>query len=343
MTNIVILGEAWGEAEEKLRMPFVGVAGYELNGQLEDAGINRRECHVTNVFNLRPQPTNEVKNLCCPKKQDTLGLPPLGTGQYLRAEFAPELDRLYSELASVRPNIIIALGGTALWALSGISGISRHRGALRTSEPLRGEVGAGLKVLPTYHPAAVVRQYALRPTVIADLQKAKRQSEFPEIRRPHRYLHTEPSLVDLESFLADYILPARTLAFDIETAQKQITCIGFAPSADRALVVPFLDTRNGGNYWASSDDERAAWAFVRRVLDLPIPKVAQNGLYDVHWLWRNYGIPVRNFAHDTMLLHHALHPESQKGLGFLGSIYTDAPAWKTEKPKSTRTTKKEDT
>jgi len=39
-------------------------------------------------------------------------------------------------------------------------------------------------------------------------------------------------------------------------------------------------------------------------------------------------MPVRNAEHDTMLLSHALHPESPKGLAFLGSVYTDESAWK---------------
>ena len=40
------------------------------------------------------------------------------------------------------------------------------------------------------------------------------------------------------------------------------------------------------------------------------------------------GYAVRNAAEDTMLLHHAIHPEMRKGLGFLGSLYTSEPAWK---------------
>ena len=134
------------------------------------------------------------------------------------------------------------------------------------------------------------------------------------------------------------------LAVDIETRDNQITCIGFAPSAQIALVVPFEDMRKpGGSYWGSLDAELAAWEWVRHVLDLPIPKVFQNGLYDLHRLWRGYGIPVRNAEHDTMLLHHALQPESPKGLAYLGSIYTDETAWKlTVRLKHKETIKRED-
>ena len=70
---------------------------------------------------------------------------------------------------------------------------------------------------------------------------------------------------------------------------------------------------------------------MRRVLiDSSIPKLFQNGLYDIAFLWRAYGIGVMGCAEDTMLLSHSLQPESLKGLGYLGSIYTDHGAWKSE-------------
>ena len=53
---------------------------------------------------------------------------------------------------------------------------------------------ADFKLLPTYHPSAILRQWDNRPTVIADLMKAKRESLYPEIRRPAREIWIEPSL-----------------------------------------------------------------------------------------------------------------------------------------------------
>jgi hypothetical protein len=48
----------------------------------------------------------------------------------------------------------------------------------------------------------------------------------------------------------------------------------------------------------------------------------------MHFLWRRYGITVPFAQDDTMLAHHALQPEMEKGLGFLGSIYSDEASWK---------------
>ena len=56
--------------------------------------------------------------------------------------------------------------------------------------------------------------------------------------------------------------------------------------------------------------------------------IGQNFSYDMQYFWRTVGITCPKFFGDTMLLHHALQPELEKGLGFLGSIYTNEPSWK---------------
>jgi len=73
-----------------------------------------------------------------------------------------------------------------------------------------------------------------------------------------------------------------------------------------------------------------AWGWVQKILSLPnTSRVTQNGLYDIQWLWRKAGIHPRGDSdHDTMLMSHALYPEMPKGLGFLGSVYSDESAWK---------------
>jgi len=321
--KIAIVGEAWGAEEEKQRLPFVGASGWLLNQMLEEAGIARHECFITNCFNLRPE-RNDILNLCGPKKEVSHGLGPIKAGKYILDKYLGELERLRSELEAARPNLVVALGGTASWALLGDSRISKIRGCIAES------VGSTKwKCLPTFHPAAILRQWELRAVTVLDLVKAKRQAEFPEIRRPERTVYTEPTLTDLEWFYETHIAPAKALAFDIETSGDVITCLGFAPSSRVSLVVPFLDSRNPSScFWKTVDEETRAWAFVRKVLASPIPKIAQNGAYDLGFLWRRYGIAVRNFTEDTMLLHHSLQPESPKGLGFMGSVYTDEPAWK---------------
>lgn len=335
MTKIAICGEAWGEAEERARAPFQGAAGWLLNQMLQEAGIVRADCFVTNVFNLRPKPKNDIENLC--QKEKFGGLPPLAKGHYLRPEFFPEVHRVINEIRSLRPNLLILCGNTPCWAFLHSTGISKIRGTVTSSVVLPQQ-----KCLPVYHPAAVLREYSLRPVTVMDLMKAKKEAEFSDIRRPERTVYIEPSLADMEWYYNEHLVRAKQIAIDIETVGQQITCIGFAADYKSALCVPFHDPRRpGANYWDTEADERAAWTFVRNVCNLPQPKTFQNGLYDLYFIWKSAGIAVRNCGDDTMLMHHALQPESEKGLGFLGSVYTNEASWKLMRKKST-TIKKDD-
>src|SRR5215211_3907075 len=224
--KIALVGEAWGEHEERERLPFVGPAGWQLNSMLKEAGIDRAECYLTNVFNLRPKPTNKIENLCASRREVRHSLPPLGSGKYIQDGYLSELDRLFEELRDISPNIAVALGGTASWALLRDGRISKLRGAVASSP-----VVPRLKVLPTFHPSYILQGvYEARHVTILDLIKARRESEYPEIRRPKRTIYTEPLLSEMDWFLEKFILPARMLSVDIETRGERITCIGFAPA-----------------------------------------------------------------------------------------------------------------
>jgi uracil-DNA glycosylase len=360
MPRIVLCGEAWGENEDALKTALVGASGIELLNMMAEASLihlslldraaieefwrtrdprvvlriwhaHEHEFYRTNVFNFRPNSKNDILALCGTKKETGSLLPPLKQGKYLYPKFESELARLAAELSAERPNLIIALGNTPSWALFSQTAISKIRGTVFACKLV-----PGLKVLPTYHPAAIFRQYEYRAVTIIDLAKAKREAQFPEIRRPQRQIFVPETLTDLENFYEESIAEAKFIAVDIETSGQQITCIGFSPRSDRALVVPIIDNRRDAcSYWKTLEEEVLVWDFIRRVLNHPAPKVFQNGLYDLHFLYRGYGIKVRNCEHDTMLLHHSLQPESPKGLGFLGSVYTDEPAWKLMRERKT--------
>jgi len=337
MTDIVLIGEAWGEEEERQGKAFVGGSGYLLNRMLEQAGIDRRDCFATNVFNFRPQ-ANKIEWVCGPKEDGVYGYPSLTKSGYVRREFQSELDRLADELEHHNPNVVICLGNTACWALLGKTMISKLRGTVQYSS----HTYTGLKVLPTYHPAAVSRQWSLRPTVVLDLIKAERESASPDVTRPERHIWIEPTLEDIYEFDRSYIQPCEKLAVDIETSGKVITLIGFAPNEHIALVVPGIGVRRAGrDYWPDIPTQREVYRIIRTILGRPTPKIFQNGLYDIAFILRAYRMAIGGVGDDTMLLHHALQPESLKSLGFLGSIYTDEGPWKQMRER-VKTIKRED-
>lgn len=350
---LFLLGEAYGAEEVKLGQPFVGSSGAELLRMLSEAGIlelsdldhshlsnwytYHRPQHIaaiwsahpelyrTNVFNLRPA-RNDLTDLCGTKAEGLPGYPSLGKSKYIRKEYACQLDRLTNEILTYDPNLIICLGNTPLWALAGQTGISKIRGTTLLST----HTVLDYKLLPTFHPAAIMREWKNRPIVIADLMKARRENTSPAISRPHRRILIEPTYDEIRDFIASHIRGCELLSVDIETSGERITCIGFAPRSDLAIVIPFDDARaKNGCYWPTKATEIAVWKLIAEVLrDPSIPKLFQNGAYDISFLWRAYGIPTYGARHDTMLLHHALHPEMRKSLGLLGSIYSDEGSWK---------------
>jgi hypothetical protein len=295
------------------------------------------EIFITNVFSLRPE-GNKIEALCGPKSEGIPGWPAIKPGKYISSAFQPELERLQSDLESRCPNLTICLGGTATWAILRDSRITKLRGAVaHAMPPFRG------KTLPIFHPAHVIRPdgYKDRHVTIIDLFKARREMEFPEIYRPERRILIPETIDDLYSIQA--MASDRGLSPDIETAGDQITSIGFAFSPELAVVFPFVDPRrDGASYWRTQAEEILAWQTVKILAARPQRKIFQNALFDINRLWTGYGVTFNGPIEDTMLMHHALQPESKKDLGFLGSVYTNEPAWKLMRARGRDNFKKEE-
>ena len=173
--------------------------------------------------------------------------------------------------------------------------------------------------------------------------KAKRESAFAEIRRPARQVLINPSLEEIREWINQTLEQApRVLSVDLETAAGQITCIGFGRSRMSAMVVPFWNPASPqGSYWPSPAAELEAWRLVELLLQSKIPKLFQNGMYDLQYITK-MGLKVSACLEDSMLLHHSLFPEMKKGLGFLGSVYTNEPAWKLMRVEKADTEKKDE-
>jgi uracil-DNA glycosylase len=327
--RIFCLGEAPGEREVELGQPFVGPSGYELRRMLTAVGVSLSDCYKANVFSRRPAENNlslfgTGENPC----EESRALGPLTRKPvtWIQAQFLPELVRVREEILAVSPNVILALGNTACWALGLGTGINNLRG---TVHPVT--IGDRVfKVLPTFHPAAVLRQYSDRVIAIADLEKCHVESASPDVRFDNTELWLDPTLADLDLFDRLHMRSAVVCATDVETRRGQITCISFSPTnADASLCVPFWVDGPSPNYWPSDADEVRAWAMVRHWLERrDLTKVMQNGLYDIQYMLR-HGIQPMSCTEDTMLAHHSLYSELRKGLGFLGSVYANTPSWKT--------------
>lgn len=328
--RIAFVGEAPGEDEIARGRPLVGPSGRIFNALLRTAGLRREDYWIGNVFDQK-LPGNDIASWLVTKAEaEAAGMdtsfPLYGRAGLLRPEYRWHLSRLASELAAVNPVLVVPLGATALWAFTGETDIGNFRG-----QPQMGTLaGRRYKLLPTFHPAHVMRQWKFFPVVVGDLIKAAREAEFPELRLPQKTLCIAPTLAEVREFEQLCLNAEGPVSVDIETGWGQITSIGFAPDASTAICIPFVDlSRPTKSFWASPAEELEVWRAVRRMLESPVPKLGQNFAgYDAYWLVERYGLKVMNLRHDTRLMHHALYPELPKDLAFMGASYGSQGSWK---------------
>jgi DNA polymerase len=145
LASLLLVGEGPGADEDRLGRPFVGQAGRLLDELLAEAGLDRRAVYITNVVKCRP-----------PHNRDPL--------PEEAAACRPFLD---TQIARLRPRVLLCLGNVAARLLLGTTErITAIRGQVR-------RVGGQL-VVPTVHPAYILRNMRERGLLVADLALAVR-------------------------------------------------------------------------------------------------------------------------------------------------------------------------
>ncbi len=332
--RVMFVGEAPGATEDQSGRPFSGRSGDEFTAEIHEAGFVRRDCYVTNVVKMRP-PGNDIGEYFARTKTIAVeeGLPKVW-GCYPREVVKWGIVDLYEEINDVKPSLIVCLGNTALWAITGRgdigddgtpSGITKWRGSVQLSRSF-GDAGR-IKTVCTYHPALIVRQWEWRNIAVHDLKRAFKESHYPEVRLPQwRFIvrptpeHTHGVLDLLLNRAANGPLP---LVCDIETrAQSYISCIGLAWSRLDAICIPLLGDVPGAGYYLL-DDEVAILQKLRALLMHPNTQlIGQNFHYDVQYFAKEFGYapPV---AFDTMTAQHVLFSGMPKALHFSASMYNE--------------------
>ena len=247
----------------------------------------------------------------CPN--DAVGNPIHPRLGFLRSDLVPHYNRVRDECRSAK--LVLALGDLALWALTGEK-LQDHRGTLLHTP-------TGLRVIGSHNPRALVKDQSLLPILSMDMRKAWQESLKPRSVFPRRTIHIVESVGDMDAAVAHCFREGQ-FAFDIETAQQQVTMICFAPNAHTTYVLPIWF--HSHSFW-DEETELAMWLKVQTLLGSPLRKVAHNAVYDLTYLLA-LGLRPRYPVEDTMLKSHSNELEWLKSLGFLGSIYCNEKAWK---------------
>jgi DNA polymerase len=158
--EIMFIGEAPGEEEDKQGRPFVGRAGKKLEEIIQAMGLKRGDVYIANILKARP-PNNRT-----PLPQEIEGCSPF----------------LVEQIRVIQPNVLVALGGPAAKTLLQTdTGITRLRGTWSEfSDGTR-----TIPVMPTFHPAYLLRNYTreTRTQVWSDMRMVLEMIGRPVPRR----------------------------------------------------------------------------------------------------------------------------------------------------------------
>lgn len=144
--NLMFIGEGPGEQEDLKGQPFVGPAGKLLDLLFRAQGINEEDYYIANIVKCRP-PNNRV-----PTDEEA-------------AECLPFLRK---QVAIIRPKIIVCLGATAMkYIIDKDAKISQIRGEWIERK--------GCSIMPTFHPAALLRDVSKKPLLWQDIKKVKQR------------------------------------------------------------------------------------------------------------------------------------------------------------------------
>lgn len=141
--DYVLVGEAPGADEVEQGEPFVGQAGGELDSILQDIGVAREELYITNLVKVRPPDNRD------PRKEEIEAWKPL----------------LKQEIEAVDPEMVVPMGNFASRQLLDTrKGITSIHGRIFSRN--------GRKIMPTFHPAAVLYDRSKETDLQEDLRKA---------------------------------------------------------------------------------------------------------------------------------------------------------------------------
>ena len=164
--QLMFVGEAPGADEDEQGEPFVGKAGQLLTKIIQATGLSRADVYIANILKCRP---------------DTPGQS-AGNRKPTSGEMATCIPYLHEQIDLIRPKVIVALGATAVEGLLGKTiGITKLRGTWKTYR--------GIPLMPTYHPAYLLRNQALseKRKVWEDILAVMEKLEMPVSEKQRRF------------------------------------------------------------------------------------------------------------------------------------------------------------
>lgn len=296
--DILFVGEAPGREEDEQGKPFVGAAGRTLFSMIKNADIDPFLCAWTNVCRCRP-PNNRAPET---------------------DEIEACLPYLKEEIEKVKPRIIVALGDTAAFALTG-----------KKTNPFSGSIlevpDLPAPVLITAHPARSFHERAYYDIIVWNLNKVFWDESLLKNSTDKYLINPPPSeaVLWLEETLRDYSM----VAVDIETVGKEDDVDrGLNPNRDSIEGIAFCREK-GEALHLSGSNMKACWDAIKKFLETHEGLVFQNNRFDRAFL-KVADINAKLYW-DTMTGMYIFNPDfPYRSLDFLRSLHTNILPYKHE-------------
>lgn len=194
--KVMLIGEAPGADDDMLGEPFLGTAGQLMGECLQEAGLLREEIYITNVVKCRPP----------------------GNRKPTTKEISEHIAILVNEIESVKPDVILLAGATALSAVLNMSGITKLHGQRHKLEYF--DYGTPIAI-PIFHPSYLLRRGddpAPRKKVVKELVKVRKiiNGEANSGSSTHGKYTLIRSRDEFDRVM-DILMKAEVVDFDLET------------------------------------------------------------------------------------------------------------------------------
>jgi uracil-DNA glycosylase family 4 len=323
--NIMLIGEAPSVKELQKGEPFVGPDGGVLDSCLAHAELDRGDIRIVNLFPFKIYKPKGKQTIYHPQTKEILFHPSKG----LQGEGLLLAERLYDEINRVNPNLLVPLGGPALFAITQKFGIHKWRGSILESAFCSENEHKVYKVIPTIHPGAVIQGSPLDKYKIAHdfREKVKPEQHYPQIIPLNQQFYAVPTFEESIKLLREYKERAKQgyrINYDIEIMNSQLDCISFATNMYEACSINLR--------WKDAEKDLAIRQELAELIEMPNASFCnENILFDITTLGFKDQIIHKMTTQridDPMTANHIIYPDFPKSLKFLTSLYTPIPYYK---------------
>jgi DNA polymerase-1 len=288
----MLIGRDPGQKEDKLEKVFIGRSGDLLNEILYKYGINRDDVYVTNVVKCGTPKTNVD-----PTKKEMKCCRPY----------------LIEEITKIKPTVIVTMGGPAMYAVLGRSKISDVFNHIFHSEEF------DAKVIPTFHPAYVLRDPSRRKFLEAGIDLAVKELGSKEILN-HPFSKTKYLVVETEEQavkIFNQLERAPAFSIDLETSSlsfigTKILCVQLSWREGYAAVIPW-------DFFDGHPEFKSKLAYY--LVSEEKVKIAHNIKFEMEQLLAK-GMPIKGPYFDTYVAHGLIDDNGEHDLGTIVLEYT---------------------